>query len=120
VSTPAVTQLIGALERSIGTILLHRSNRAFHLLSDGERYYYVSRGLANGLRDLEQQLGPRAPSRGDLERRHAGSVGENCVMPTSADFLRSSRMLISWRNQWRHLRKSMPQRSTGGDDRLAA
>ena len=42
VSTPAVTQLIAALERSLGTVLFYRSNRGLALTTDGERYYAMS------------------------------------------------------------------------------
>src|SRR5688572_24987345 len=60
VSTPAVTQLIAALEREVGILLFHRTNRGLSLTADGQRYYETSRKIAADLHDLEQRLAPRA------------------------------------------------------------
>ena len=88
VSPPAVTQLIAALERSLGTTLLRRTTRGVSLTSDGERYYEVSRTITTDLRDIEKQLGPRgAQPRGSLTVLMFGSLGQNCVMPRIAHLL---------------------------------
>ena len=42
VSTPAVAQLVRALERSLGVALFHRTTRGLTLTADGERYYDAS------------------------------------------------------------------------------
>ena len=67
VSAPAVVQLVGALERSLGRALFHRTTQGLTLTADGDRYYTVSRQIVADLRDVEQRLGPRgAPPRGTL------------------------------------------------------
>src|SRR5712692_6490525 len=45
VSIPAVTQLVAALERSLGIALLHRTPRGLSLTPDGERCCEPPRGL---------------------------------------------------------------------------
>ncbi|MFM9883106.1 MAG: LysR family transcriptional regulator [Burkholderiales bacterium] len=88
VSTPAVAQLIRALERSLGVVLLHRTTRGLSLTADGERYYEASRRIMADLRDLEQNLGPRgAKPRGTLTVGMRQAVGLNCVMPRITRFL---------------------------------
>lgn len=90
VSTPAVTQLVAALERSLGVMLFHRTTRGISLTSDGERYYAVSRIAAADLHDIEQRLGPRgAKPRGTLTVGMYSSLGQNCVMPRIGRFLAS-------------------------------
>ena len=88
VSTPAVAQLVGALERSLGVLLLHRTTHGLSLTVDGERYYATSRKITADLRDLEQSVGPRGmkPS-GTLTVGMRQVVGQNCVMPRIARFL---------------------------------
>lgn len=88
VSTPAVTQLVAALERELGCTLMHRSPRGLALSADGERYYAISRRVATDLYDIEQHLGPRgAKPHGTLTVGMRHSVAENCVMPRIARFL---------------------------------
>ena len=88
VSTPAVSQLVGALERSAGVILFHRSTRGLSLTPDGERYYETSRKVAADLHALEQRLSPRgAKPRGTLTVGMRTTVGQNCVMPQITRFL---------------------------------
>src|SRR5262245_65967819 len=82
VSTPAVAQLIGALERSLGVVLFHRTTRGLSLTADGERYYETSRRITADLHDLEQNLGPRGTKpRDKLTVGMREGVGLNCVMP---------------------------------------
>ncbi len=88
VSAPAVTQLVGALERSLGLTLFHRTTQGLVLTADGERYYEVSRRIAADLHDVEQRLGPRgAKPRGTLTVGMRSSLGLNCVMPRITRFL---------------------------------
>jgi DNA-binding transcriptional LysR family regulator len=88
VSTPAVTQLVSALERSLGLLLVHRSPRGLLLTADGERYYRTSQRLVSDLRELEQQLGAGGGKpRGTLTVGMRHSVAEHCVMPRIANFL---------------------------------
>jgi DNA-binding transcriptional LysR family regulator len=88
VSTPAVTQLVGALERSLGMALFHRSSRGLTLTSEGERYYEASRKLAADLHDLEQRFAQRGGKpRGTVTVGMRQALGQNCVMPRIARFL---------------------------------
>jgi DNA-binding transcriptional LysR family regulator len=88
VSTPAVTQLVAALERSLGVVLLHRSRQGLALTTDGERYYETSRKIAAELRDVEQRIGPRgAKPGGTLTVGLRGPLGPACVMPHMAQFI---------------------------------
>ena len=87
VSTPAVTQLVAALERSLGVVLLNRTRQGLSLTSDGERYYQTSCQITAALRDVERRIGPRGtkPS-GTLTVGLRGPVGAICVMPRIAQF----------------------------------
>lgn len=88
VSTPAVTQLVSALERSLGLLLVHRNPRGLLLTADGERYYRTSQRLVSDLRELEQQLGAGGGKpRGTLTVGMRQSVAEHCVMPRIGSFL---------------------------------
>jgi LysR family transcriptional regulator for bpeEF and oprC len=89
VSTPAVAQLIRALERSLGIVLFHRTTRGLSLTADGERYYLASRKIAADLQEIEQTLGsPRgAKARGTLTVGMRDAIALNCVMPRIARFL---------------------------------
>lgn len=88
VSTPALTQLVGALERSLGVILLHRSPRGVTLTADGERYYEVAVGVVAGLADIESRLGPRgARLRGTLSVGLRSGVAQALVLPQLGRFL---------------------------------
>jgi len=87
VSTPAVTQLVGSLERTLGVTLFHRSTRGLALTADGARYYEVSRRAAAELVEVEQHLGPRgARPRGKLTVGMRDAVGHNCVIPRITRF----------------------------------
>lgn len=88
VTRPAVTQLIGALERSLGIRLFHRTARGLSLTADGERYYEVSRKIAADLQDIEERLGPRGlKPRGTIVVGMRQNVAQQCVMPRIARFL---------------------------------
>ena len=88
VSTPAVSQLVSALEQSLGVTLVNRSPRGLSLTQDGERYYRSSQRLVTDLRELEQQLGTRGGKpRGTLTVGMRQSVAEHCVMPRISRFL---------------------------------
>jgi DNA-binding transcriptional LysR family regulator len=88
VSTPAVAQLIRALERSLGVALFHRTTRGLSLTADGVHYYEASRRITADLREFEQNLGPRgAKPHGTLTVGMRDAVGLNCVMPRITRFL---------------------------------
>jgi DNA-binding transcriptional LysR family regulator len=88
VSTPAVAQLVNALERTLGVKLLHRTTHGLSLTAAGARYYETSRKLAADLHDLENSLGTRGGRpRGTLTVGLRQAVGHNCVMPRITRFL---------------------------------
>jgi len=88
VSTSAITQLVGGLERSLGVTLFHRTTQGIALTADGERYYEIARKVAADLHDVEQRLGPRgAKPRGTLTFGMNSALGPICVMPRIARFL---------------------------------
>jgi LysR family transcriptional regulator for bpeEF and oprC len=88
VSTPAVAQLVRALERSLGVVLLHRTSRGLSLTADGERYYETSRRITAELHDLEENLGSRgAKPRGTLTVGMREAIALNVVMPRIKRFL---------------------------------
>lgn len=65
-SQPAVSQALQQLEEYLGTTLIDRSKRPFHLTSAGEIYYEGCRKLFDGFRRLEdrvQQVGERVTGR---------------------------------------------------------
>lgn len=88
VSAPAITQLVGALERSLGIVLFHRTTQGITLTADGARYYEVSRAVATDLHEIEQRLGTRAGRlRGTLSVGLRGSLGPNCLIPRIGRFV---------------------------------
>lgn len=90
VTTPAVTQSIAALERTLGIALFHRNQRGLTLTADGERYHATSRRVAADLDEIERQLSPRgAKPRGTLTVGMRPALGQNCVMPRIQRFLAS-------------------------------
>ncbi len=88
VSTPAVAKLVSALERSLGTTLVHRTNRGLALSAEGERFYATSRRLSADLRDLEAQFGGRsAKPRGTLTVGMNPAIAQYCVLPRIGSFI---------------------------------
>ena len=88
VSTPAVTQLVAGLERTLGTLLFHRTSHGLALTADGERYYEVSRPAVADFLAVESRLGPKGVKpHGTLTIGLRSGVGQNCVMPRLAEFL---------------------------------
>lgn len=88
VSTAAVAQLVASLERTLGTVLLHRTTRGISLTAAGAQYHEVSSQLESALRQIEQRLGPRgAQPRGTLTVGMRTGIGHNCVMPHIGRFL---------------------------------
>jgi DNA-binding transcriptional LysR family regulator len=88
VSTPAVTQLIAALERSLGTSLFHRSNRGLQLTADGERYYAMAKPVLEMVQAVEQTLTPSgARPRGTLTVGMRVGLAQHLIMPRLREFL---------------------------------
>ncbi len=88
VSTPAVTQMVGALERSLGVALLHRTTRGLSPTAEGGRYYKTSSRLAAEFMDLDLRLSSRiGKPHGTLTVGLRPTIGQYCVMPRITRFL---------------------------------
>ena len=88
VSTPAVTQLVAALERALGVVLFNRTTHGLALTADGARYLEVARRAATDLHEIEQSIGPRgAKPRGTLTIGLRETVAHKFVMPHITRFL---------------------------------
>lgn len=82
VSTPAVTKLVAALERTLGAPLLVRARRGLTLTAEGERYYATSRRLLAEFQAFEARFNTRAQSvSGTLAVGLGPALAQYCVMP---------------------------------------
>src|SRR5688572_2780125 len=88
VSPSAVTQMIAALERKLGAILLLRGSRGVTLTPDGERYHRICGQALAELRAAESDLrGARNRLSGLLVVGMATRIGRNCIVPELPAFL---------------------------------
>jgi LysR family transcriptional regulator for bpeEF and oprC len=87
VSPPAVTKMIAALERDLGTTLLRRDSRKLLLTPDGDRYLKTCGRLLADLRETEAALSARrSRARGRLVIGISRTVAAQCIVPRIADF----------------------------------
>ena len=87
VSPPAVTQMISALERSLGTTLLRRTSKGLSLTPDGEQYYQLCVQTLARVHATEAQLrSNRMKASGVLVVGMSRIVARNCIMPHIAEF----------------------------------
>src|SRR5882762_6806187 len=78
---PNVSRHIAALERHLGTRLLHRSTRKLTLTPEGERYYAESRRILDAIAEAESNVrGENAP-RGLLRVACPTLLGRSNVLP---------------------------------------
>ncbi|MGH8703635.1 MAG: LysR family transcriptional regulator [Burkholderiales bacterium] len=88
VSPPAVTKLIGALERKLGAPLLRRDSRHLSLTRDGEQFLPVCASVLADLRATEARLSAnRTRASGKLIVGLPLIVGQHCVAPYLPEFL---------------------------------
>jgi LysR family transcriptional regulator for bpeEF and oprC len=88
VSPPAVTQLIGALERELGAPLLRRDSRHLSLTPDGELFLPACANALAALRAAEARLSVnRTRASGKLIVGIPLIVGQHCVAPFLPEFL---------------------------------
>jgi LysR family transcriptional activator of dmlA len=88
VSPPAVTKLVAALEREIGTRLLHRDAHRVALTPDGEIYLKTCSRIVVDLERAEQLLNAgRTKASGKLVVGMSRVLGANCVMPFVQEFI---------------------------------
>lgn len=88
VSPPAVTKLIAALEREIGTTLIRRGDtRRILLTSDGDRYLQACTRTLNTLRAAEETFtAARTHARGSLTVGISRTLGANVLIPRLGEF----------------------------------
>lgn len=90
VSPPAVTKLVAALERQLGTTLLRREPRRLLLTADGDRYLKSCTLLLANLRETEQSLvDGRSKAQGRLVVGISRTVALNCLLPHLGSFRRN-------------------------------
>lgn len=88
VSPPAVSKLIAALERELGTTLLHRDSRRVVLTAEGDRYLQVCARTVSELRGIEGSIsGNRTRVSGKLVVGFSRVLSVNSVMPFLPEFL---------------------------------
>jgi DNA-binding transcriptional LysR family regulator len=88
VSPPAVTKLVAALERDIGTTLLRRDSHRVMLTPDGESYLKTCSRIMADLKAAERSLGAiRTKPSGKLIVGMSRVLGPNCVMPFIPEFI---------------------------------
>jgi LysR family transcriptional activator of dmlA len=88
VTPPSVTKMIAALERELGTTLLHRDSRRLILTPDGESYLKSCSRAVDDLLSAERRLGAgRTQAAGKLVVGVSRVLGPNCVMPFIPEFI---------------------------------
>ena len=87
VSPPAITKLVAALEREIGTTLLRRDSRRILLTPDGDRYLQTCTRTLTELRATEEAfIAARTKAQGALTVGISRTLAVNSLMPKFAGF----------------------------------
>ena len=88
-SQPAVTRQVAALEAELGTPLLDRSSRQFHLTPAGEMVYERARRLAQSVEELREAVEDLThPERGRIAIGAVTTVGLGLLPPILSEFTR--------------------------------
>jgi LysR family transcriptional activator of dmlA len=89
VSPPAVTKLIAALERELGTTLLRRDSRRLLLTPDGDAYLKTCQRILAELHETEAALATqRLRVQGRLVVGVSRTVAQHCLVPRLEGFTR--------------------------------
>lgn len=87
VTVPAMTRLVGELEKRLGVRLLDRSNRGLSLTADGARYLDTCRPLLQQLARADDELsGASARPLGTLVVGSPSYLSEHCLAPALPEF----------------------------------
>lgn len=87
VTVPAMTRLVGELEKRLGVRLLDRSNRGLSLTADGARYLDTCRPLLQQLARADDELiGAAERPLGTLVVGSPSYLSEHCIAPALPDF----------------------------------
>lgn len=87
VTVPAMTRLVGELEKRLGLRLLDRSNRGLTLTGDGARYLDTCRPLLQQLARADEELKDAAARPlGTLVVGSPSYLSEHCLVPALPEF----------------------------------
>ena len=87
VTVPAMTRLVGELEKRLGVRLVDRSNRGLSLTADGARYLDTCRPLLQQLSRAEEEITDAvARPLGTLVVGSPSYLSEHCLAPALPDF----------------------------------
>ena len=87
VTVPAMTRLVGELEKRLGARLLHRNNRGLTLTADGARYLETCRPLLQQLARADEELTDAAARPlGTLVVGSPSYLSEHCLVPALPEF----------------------------------
>jgi DNA-binding transcriptional LysR family regulator len=88
IGQPNVSRHIAALEKSLGTRLLHRSTRQLAATPEGQRYYAQARHALDIIAQAESEAYGEQNPHGLLRVSCAESLGNEVLMAALPDFLR--------------------------------
>lgn len=87
-SLPAMVRTLAALERVLGTTLLHRTTRRMHLTDDGRQYLEQCRAILGQLQEAEAMLQSRhAAPRGRIVVTASVGFGRRHIAPIVTEFV---------------------------------
>jgi DNA-binding transcriptional LysR family regulator len=87
VSVPAMTRLVGELERRLGARLLERSNQGLALTADGARYLEACRPLLQALASADDEIaGAAVRPLGTLVVGAPSYLSQHCLLPALPEF----------------------------------
>jgi len=88
IGQPNVSRHVAALEKSLGTRLLHRSTRQMVATAEGQRYYAQARQALDIIGEAEAQAHGQQDPHGLLRIACPESIGTELLIPALPDFLR--------------------------------
>lgn len=87
IGQPNVSRHVAALEKSLGTRLLHRSTRQMVATAEGKRYYAQARQALDIIGEAEAQVHGEQDPHGLLRIACPESIGTELLIPALPDFL---------------------------------
>jgi LysR family transcriptional regulator for bpeEF and oprC len=87
IGQPNVSRHVAALEKSLGTRLLHRSTRQMVATAEGQRYYAQARQALDIIGEAEAQVHGQTDPHGLLRIACPESIGTELLIPALPDFL---------------------------------
>jgi LysR family transcriptional regulator for bpeEF and oprC len=87
IGQPNVSRHVAALEKSLGTRLLHRSTRQMVATAEGQRYYAQARQVLDIIGEAEAEVHGEQDPHGLLRIACPESIGTELLIPALPDFL---------------------------------